>query len=71
MSATASLKETESSLFLFKVNDVIRFSTSCKRLLEVRSKRRYHLRSRAFWKTKGLLATYASDWSKSRFLIGL
>ena len=40
MLATVSLKETASSLFLFKVNDVLRFSTSCKRLLEVRSKRR-------------------------------
>ena len=40
VSAAVSLKETASSLFLFKVNDVTRFSTSCKRLLEVRSKRR-------------------------------
>ena len=40
VSATASLKETKSSLFLFKVNDVISVNTSCKRLREVRSKRR-------------------------------
>ena len=40
MLATVSLKGTASSLFLFKVNDVLRFSTSCKRLLEVKSKRR-------------------------------
>lgn len=40
MSATVSLKETASSLFLFKVNDVISVSTSGKRLREVRSKRR-------------------------------